>query len=233
MANVLIIGDTHCPCMLDGYLDFLNDMRKAYKCKEIVHIGDLVDWHSISYHESSPSASSAADEFKNAYAQVQEIKKVFPKATWLIGNHDCLPTRKSITAGLPTEVLRSYTGLWNLPKWEVVPRYGYKLIDDVMYTHGDKGINRFPSAFHNAKAQFRSYVTGHNHQQAGLNYYSNERPDQEGGIIFGMNVGCGIDHSRAEMDYGRKFNQKPIISCGIVEDGFYPAVPAMNFNLYR
>lgn len=233
MSNVLVIGDTHAPCMLDGYIDFLNDTRKTFKCKEIVMIGDLVDWHSISYHESAPTASSAHDEFNKAYDQVQQIKKVFPRATWLIGNHDCLPSRKAITAGLPQEVMRSYTALWDLPKWEVVPRFGYHVIDGVMYTHGDKGVGRFPAAFHNAKAQFRSYVQGHVHQQAGINYYANERPDGEGGIVFGMNVGCGVDHSKAEMDYGRKFNQKPIISCGVVEDGYYPSLIPMRLGAYK
>ena len=110
MSNVLVIGDTHAPCMLDGYVDFLNDTRKTFKCNEIVHIGDLVDWHAISYHESSPSASCARDEYLNARIQVSQIKKAFPKATWLIGNHDCLPERKAITAGLPIEVMLDYRG---------------------------------------------------------------------------------------------------------------------------
>jgi hypothetical protein len=232
MSSVLVIGDTHCPCMRDGYLDFLSDIKRAYRCKEFIHIGDLVDWHSISYHEKSPSASSAKQEYYNAKEQVAQIKKLIPKATWLIGNHDCLPKRKAVTASLPEEILRSYNDLWDLPKWEVVPRYGHKIIDGVMYSHGDKGIGRFPSAFHNAKAQFRSYVQGDKHQQGGIHYYANERPDEHGGLIFGMNVGCGVDHDRAEMDYGRKFNQKPIISCGVVEDGFYPSLIPMNLREY-
>jgi hypothetical protein len=108
------------------------------------------------------------------------------------------------------------------------------MIDGVMYAHGDKGIGRFPAAFHNGKAQFRSYVCGHTHQQAGVNYYAIEtRKDDDGGLIFGMGVGCGVDHSLSEMDYGKKFNQKPIISCGVVEDGFYPTVIPMRFSLYR
>ena len=34
-----------------------------------------------------------------------------------------------------------------------------------------------------------------------------------------MQVGCGIDVKAAAMDYGKKFNQKPILGCGVVVDG--------------
>ena len=50
MANVLVIGDTHCPAMLDHYPDFLAEIYEAWDCEKVVHIGDLVDFHGISFH---------------------------------------------------------------------------------------------------------------------------------------------------------------------------------------
>ena len=61
---VLVIGDTHCPAMLDGYIPFLKKIHKKHGCGRVVHIGDLVDWNSISFHEKNPSMPSPAEEFK-------------------------------------------------------------------------------------------------------------------------------------------------------------------------
>ena len=47
-------------------------------------------------------------------------------------------------------------------------------------------------------------------------YYRNE-----GGRVFGMNVGCGVDHDQLAMYYAIRYNAKPILGCGIVLDGKY------------
>ena len=46
MAIVGIIGDTHIPYELEGYLDFCQNVFAAYGVDTVVHIGDLID-HSI------------------------------------------------------------------------------------------------------------------------------------------------------------------------------------------
>jgi len=43
MARVLILGDTHCPGMRTGYVDFLKRVPDSYSISRVVHIGDLVD----------------------------------------------------------------------------------------------------------------------------------------------------------------------------------------------
>ena len=45
MSRVLVIGDTHFPAVLDGYLQFVKDIKAEYKCDTILHIGDIVDHH--------------------------------------------------------------------------------------------------------------------------------------------------------------------------------------------
>jgi hypothetical protein len=37
--------------------------------------------------------------------------------------------------------------------------------------------------------------------------------------VFGMFVGCGIDVSRLQFDYGRRIIAKPILGCGVVING--------------
>lgn len=222
MANVLIIGDTHAPCMLSGYVSFLKRVHKNFKCNKVVHIGDLVDWASISYHEKSVSLKDAEGEYKKAYAQVQKLYRAFPRATWLVGNHDALTHRQATTAGIPESALRSYADMWGVHGWKVIPRYGSILIDGVLYQHGDRGKGGQCAALKNAKEEFRSVVQGHQHAQAGFWFSANQRPTKEGGLIFGMNVGCGVDHDLEAQSYGKKYNSKPIVGCGVVKNGREP-----------
>ncbi len=214
MSNVLVIGDCHCPCMLDGYIPFLKRVHKKYKCNKVVHIGDLVSWDSISYHEKMTGLKDAPGEYAAAYKQVQRLYKAFPKVSWLIGNHDALTHRQAMTAGIPEVALRSYTDLWDIPKWTAIERYGSVIIDGVMYQHGDRGKGGIMAALKNAKDESRSVVQGHLHAQAGVWYSANQRDR-----IFGLQVGCGVDHSLEAQAYGKKYNSKPIIGCGVVEGG--------------
>ena len=73
MANVLVIGDTHCPAMIDGYVPFLKKIHKKHKCTKVVHIGDLVDWASISFHPKAPSLKNSEEEFAKASKQVAKL----------------------------------------------------------------------------------------------------------------------------------------------------------------
>ena len=214
MANVLIIGDTHAPCMVDGYVDFLLDIADAWSVDRVVHIGDVVDWASISFHPKAPSLKNSEAEFEAAYEQVQELYEAFPKVDWLIGNHDSLTERQATDLGLPLNVLKDYDELWNVQTWTVHPRFTNLEIDGVMYRHGDMGKGGTMPAILNAQAEFQSVVQGHFHAAAGVVYGANHNKR-----YFGMQVGCGVDYKRAAMDYGVKFARKPILGCGVVQDG--------------
>ena len=49
---VLVIGDLHLPFVKDGYLEFCIWVYKKYNCTEVVFIGDILDNHASSYHET-------------------------------------------------------------------------------------------------------------------------------------------------------------------------------------
>ena len=214
MSNVLVIGDTHCPAMIDGYVPFLKKIQKKHKCTKVVHIGDLVDWASISFHPKAPSLKNSEEEFAKASKQVAKLYKAFPSVTWLIGNHDALTERQAGEVGLPLTVLKDYSELWGVTPWDVIPRFGSGEIDGVMYQHGDRGLGGAMAASRNAKAEYCSVVQGHLHAQAGVVYNANQRV-----CTFGMQVGCGVDHRVEAMSYGKKYNQKPIVGCGVVLNG--------------
>ncbi len=214
MARVLVIGDCHCPVMHRNYVPFLQKIAEQWEVDTVVQIGDLVDWASISYHPKAPSLKDSEREFRKAMTQVQQIYSAFPECIWLIGNHDALTERQVFDVGLPMDVLKDYKTLWNVPTWEVIPRYGEKIIDGVLYMHGDKGKGgRFP-ALSNAESFFQSVVQGHAHSAAGVQYGANRNMR-----YFGLQVGCGVDYRKAAMAYGVKYPRKPILGCGIVIDG--------------
>ena len=222
MYNVLTIGDTHCPCMHRKYLDFLQRTRDRFKCDKVVHIGDLVDWATISYHEKSTGLGSPESEFIKAHRQVQKLYEAFPDLTWMIGNHDSLTLRQGLSAGLPPHIFKDYNELWDVPKWEVKPRFSSKVIDKVVYQHGDRGKQGMYASVKNSKDEHLSVVQGHQHAEMGVWYNTAYR----GGRTFGMNVGCGVDIEKAAQEYSQKFNRKPNMGCGVVLEGWFPiAVP--------
>ena len=208
---VLVIGDTHAPCMHRDYIKFLKKIQKKHGCGRVVHIGDLVDWNSISFHDSEAFMPNPVDEFRQAQKQVKALHKAFPKVDLLTGNHDSLPSRKASTLGLPEEILRGFGSLWDLEGWTIHDRYSDLIIDDVIYRHGDKGKGGGMAAYKNAIAEFGSVVQGHLHAQAGVVYHANKED-----CVFGMQVGCGVDHNHPAMNYGRVYAAKPILGCGVV-----------------
>lgn len=70
------------------------------------------------------------------------------------------------------------------------------------------------SAVKNSRDNFQNWVQGHSHSEAGVWY-----TQVENHRIFGMNVGCGLDADLLQFNYGKKFNKKPVLGCGVVIDG--------------
>lgn len=213
-SRVLVVGDPHCPGMRKDYVPFLKSIHKKHKCNRVVLIGDVVDNGAISYHERHPGMSAPQEEYKATLRQVATLYKAFPKADWMLGNHDVLTERQMVTAGLLPEWLRDYRDLWEVPGWKVHPRYAQLNIDGVLYQHGDAGKGGMYSAVKNAKEYFASVVQGHYHSQGGVWWHVN--PQHR---VFGMQVGCGMDHNILRFEYGRKMAAKPVLGCGVVLEG--------------
>jgi len=206
--NVLVIGDIHLPFSLDGYLEHCKKAYKEYDCNEVVFIGDIIDNHASSYHETDPDGMNAGQELTLAINQVKEWYKAFPKATVIIGNHDRLIMRKAYSSGLSRHWIRDYSEVLNVPNWKFKESIE---IDDVLYVHGEGGTARTK-----IKADLQSVVQGHLHTQCYTEWLVGSKFK-----IFGMQVGCGIDHKSYAMAYA-KSGKKPAIACGVVLQGKIP-----------
>lgn len=217
MSRVLVIGDTHAPCMLKDYPMFLADIYEQWECDRVVHIGDLVDNCALSFHLKKPNQKNPLEEYEQALEQVSTLVEYFPEVDWLLGNHDVLPYRWCDEVGIPEEMMRSPGDIWNTGDWVVHPRYTDLEIDGVLYRHGDKGKGGRMAAAANARAEFASLVQGHLHAQAGIEFIANQKAR-----VFGMQVGCGTDWTHHQQAYGVKYSNKPLIGCGVVIDGTTP-----------
>jgi predicted phosphodiesterase len=215
--TVLVISDTHIPFEHPKYLDFCKRIHKTFKCTDVVHIGDLVDNHAISYHEHDPNGWSPEDEMKEADRHLEKWFKAFPNVLLTRGNHCSLIDRKGKTVGLPKRAFREFRDIWKLPK-------GWKddfshYIDGVKYLHGtgySGDLAHLKAAIDNRVC----CVIGHLHSVCGIDYSANEKD-----CIWGMSVGCGIDRKAYAFEYGRDFKKKPILSCATVEYTKYGANP--------
>lgn len=215
--NVLIIGDIHEPFSLKGYLEFCRFQQEKFECGTVIFIGDVIDNHYTSYHETETMAMGAEDELEAAIEKIKSWYAVFPEATVLIGNHDRIVYRKARTSGLSSRWVRGYSEVLGTPGWDFVEELE---LNNVCYIHGEAGTARS-----RMKNESQSQVQGHLHSQGYVDYSvgANHR-------IFGMQVGCGVDRHAYAMAYG-KTGPKPMISCGVVLDsGQLPILLPMDLN---
>lgn len=203
--RVLVIGDLHEPFCLDGYLEFCIDTYNKYQCNKVVFIGDVIDNHYSSYHETDADGMGGGQELELAISKLAEWYKAFPNAHVTIGNHDRLIMRKAQTSAVPKKWIKDYKEVLEVPNWEFVNRV---VIDNVQYIHGEAGTAKVK-----CKADMMSTVQGHLHTQAYTEWFVGANFK-----VFGMQVGCGIDHESYAMAYA-KAGKKPVIGCGIVIDG--------------
>lgn len=215
--NIGIIGDLHCPFNLKetdehlSYLQFCYETFNRFGVSKIVQIGDEADNAAISYHQKETDSYGAESEAELAQIELNKFYEVFPEVSVCVGNHSALPFRQATTAGIPKRFLKTYEEIWNAPKgwiWELQHE-----INGVLFEHGT-GSSGPNAAKNRAIANRQSTVIGHCHSFGGVNYMAS-RSD----MIFGLNVGCGIDNSAYSFRYGRQYPKKPTIGCGIVIDG--------------
>jgi predicted phosphodiesterase len=202
--RILIIGDIHAPFCVDGYLEFCMDVYAKHNCNQVIFIGDIIDNHYSSYHETDPDGLSGRDELEFAIDQVQGWAESFPKADVIIGNHDRMIMRKAFSSSIPKKWIRHYNEVLGT-NWNWVERIEY---DGVQYVHGEGGTARTK-----AKNDMMSTVQGHIHTQAYTEWMVGKNFK-----IFGMQVGCGIDAESYAAAYAKHY-KKQAIGCGVVIGG--------------
>ena len=202
--RILVVGDLHCPFELEGYFEFCVEQYERFNCNHVVFIGDILDNHYSSYHETDPNALGGSYELNEAIKHVAKWADAFPVADVIIGNHDRLIMRKAFSSSVPKEWIKDYNEVLGT-SWHWRDRVEY---DGVQYVHGEGGTAR-----NKAKNDMQSTVQGHIHTQAYCEWMVGNNFK-----IFGMQVGCGIDRDSYAAAYAKHF-KKQAIGCGVVLGG--------------
>ena len=204
--RILIIGDLHEPFCLDGYLKFCKDTYAKHNCNKVVFIGDVIDNHYSSYHESDANGMGGKYELDQAVHKLKKWYKAFPNADVTLGNHDRIIMRKAQTSNIPSKWIKEYKEVLETPNWDFVTEVYY---DGVRYVHGDKSSKARTAA----KRDMVSTVTGHFHTDLYCEWMFGKTR-----AIFAMAVGCGIDSKSYAMGY-MQGGKKEAIGVGVVIGG--------------
>jgi predicted phosphodiesterase len=209
MSRVLVISDLHEPVTHPGAFQFCQDLYEQWDCDSVVFIGDVVDWHGISFHAAHPAAPGPKQEYLLAKERVGRWVDAFPIAKVCIGNHDERPQRLAASVNIPEEFLLSYNAMWGCPQWDWAHDH---LIDDIYYFHGTGHGGLYPAA-NVQKLIAKSVVMGHVHSRSNINYVMT--PHKR---FFGMDTGCLIDDKAYAFAYGRHMRRRSALSAAVVID---------------
>jgi len=215
--SVLIISDTHIPYHHKDLIPFLKDLKQIIKPDRVIHIGDELDKHAMSFHDSDPDLPSAGDELKISLPIIKELETIFPIVDLLDSNHGSLVYRRSLKYGIPKAYLKHYNDFLNVGK-------GWQWHDDltiktptgpVYFCHG-----KVADVLKLAQSMGMSCVQGHYHSSFNLKYYGNSL-----GLYFGLQVGCLIDKDSLAFRYNKTQRARPLIGCGVIIDGLPKLIP--------
>jgi len=218
-SRILFISDMHIPYQHEGVLPFLEGLKKRYEPTRVICLGDELDKHAMSFHDSDPDLDSAGPELEKALPVIAQVESLFPVMDLIDSNHGSMVYRKAKHHGIPRRYLRPYNEVlgvgegwkWHIDMTLTLPD-GQKV-----YVHHGKSTD----AIKVSQAMGMSHVCGHYHESFGVKYWANPL-----GLYWAMNVGCLIDDKSLAFAYNNANLKRPIIGTGLIIDGI-PILEAM------
>ncbi len=199
---------------------FLAALKKKYKPTLIVNIGDEVDSHDLSFHDSDKDLASAGDELEQATAKIKQMEKLFPSMVLVDSNHGSLAIRKMKANGIPLKYLKPFKDVYGVSdKWQWVNDLNVKLPSgqNCYFAHGI-----IKNGKQLAAQRGTCVVQGHYHTEFRIDYVSN--PDN---LLWSMQVGCLIDKKSLAFAYDKLNLNRPVIGTGLIIDSQPVLVPML------
>lgn len=197
----LIISDTQIPYEHEKALYFCAYLKRHYGVPDdqVIHVGDEVDQlHGGQYPKSPDINHTPNSEIKQAKLTLKEWSAVFPKLMVCISNHGMRWARKASAAEIPSQMLRAYQDVLDIPegwvykeKWDIATKKPFQAI------HGMQLSSKTPYR-QAAELYNTSTVFGHLHSSAGLCHVNTMEKN-----IWSMNVGALIDIDALAFAYGK------------------------------
>lgn len=210
-SRILFISDMHIPYHHVDTIAFLKHLKAKYNPTRVICLGDELDKHALSYHDSDPDLPSAGDELKKSLPVIKELFEIFPTMDIIESNHGSLVWRKAKTFGIPKHYIKSYNDVLGVDggwKWSFdltvnLPN-GQKC-----YVHHGKTSNIIQLS----QQMGMCAVQGHFHESFKIDYWGNPT-----GLYWGMQCGCLIDDDALAFNYNNVNIKRPIIGTGLVID---------------
>ena len=216
-SRILVIPDLHLPYQHIDAIDFLTKIKKKLQPTRVICLGDELDYHSLSFHDSDEDLFSAGDELRKAQAYISSIYELFPDMDVLESNHGSIAYRKAKHHGMPRFLLKSYADVLGTPNW----KWHDRLIVDLpnnrkcMFIHS-LGANVLQSS----QSIGMSLVQGHHHSQFEIRYWQNDS-----GLNFAITSACLIDDKSMAFAYNKLQVKRPIMGVTFIEDSLPYLIP--------
>lgn len=218
-ARILFISDMHIPYHHKNLLAFLKYLKDKYNPTRVICLGDELDKHDLSFHDSDPDLKSAGDELKASLPIIKQLEELFPIMDIIDSNHGSLVWRKAKHHGIPRHYIKSYNEVLGVGTgWTWHNDMTITLPDGKqVYIHHGKSVD----AVKVSQAMGMSHVCGHYHESFGVKYWANPN-----GLYFAVNAGCLIDDESYAFAYNNVNLKRPIIGTCLIIDGV-PVMEAM------
>ena len=208
-SRILFISDMHIPYHHPDLIAFLTHLKAKYNPTRVVCLGDELDKHALSYHDSDPDLPSAGDELRKSLPVIKELFALFPKMDVIESNHGSLVWRKAKTFGIPKHYIKSYNDVLGVDGgW----RWSFDLTITLpngqrCYVHHGK-VNDVTKL---SQQMGMCAVQGHYHEAFKIDYWGNPN-----GLFWGMQCGCLVEDDALAFSYNNVNIKRPVIGTGVV-----------------
>lgn len=224
--NFLFISDVHLPFEHKHALAFVKKMREEFEVphENVYSVGDLADLYNFSRWPKSPDAKHTVNqELEAVREKLRKWQAAFPEMKICQSNHDSRIMKKAMGAELPSQIVKSFEEIFELPKeWELAEQFVVcSNQGEFIVEHGESWTSM--NGLREAVLHYGiSVVKGHTHVRAGVTHIWTKHQR-----LWGLDVGCLIDDSQYSFEYS-KFNKlKSVIGCGVLVAGVPYFLPLM------
>jgi len=219
--RILAFGDTHHPYSHKDSLAFLKKLKELYNPTRIIHMGDEIDHHAMSFHDSDPNVPyTASSELHAAIRYLEGLYDLFPVCDVLDSNHGSMALRKAKVSGIPIEYLKPTREVLRAPNgwvWHHRLRLTLPTGNDCLFAH-----QMSANALTAAQKRACSLMLGHNHEKQGIQFWGAEENP-----FFAGHVGCLVDSRALAMAY-RKENANDVrLGATLILNGMPMSVPML------
>lgn len=212
----LVIPDLQIPFENSNALQFCRYLKRHYQIPDenVLNVGDETDgYHGGSWPKDPNGVLTPTGEIAVTREKIKEWGSIFPKMKLAISNHGLRWMRKAAGAEIPSQVLRSYEDIFQMPEgwkwkdhWVIETKFPFRL---------DHGMDLGGKTPYRIAAELgtMSRVFGHLHSSAGIAYVHTQDKN-----IWAMNAGCLIDEDAYAFEYGKWGKFKPNLGAGVIAD---------------